>query len=482
MLDLATAGFKLTDAKLLASAGACTTCPKRAGNQPEVFEGIGANVCTDPDCFAEKRSAFRAAMVVEAQKKGIPVHEGDAGAKLIQSTWYNGSEFVTLGMHITEFARNAPSTANAGHAAKYLAEDSTPPVATYAQNAKGEMVALYKRDAVQAALEAVGACETVEAHAERMRQVEAEPGKVTPAEERAEAQRREQEALEKKASDVTAFRVALYTKLRRQAAANGFSLQSLREFTKVALREFSLPNELESIYTFDRRSDDAIAAHIDQAGLPEVQLLLVDALLGSALCVASWEIKNGNADEDDFSTILDIAHHEGIDPNQVREELFPTPIDATEMQYDDLVKFIQAYPGRLAELTDIVLTHPRGELVGLLEKAANSLGYVYIDRAFHVQPPDVATQAADDAGDEVAAWAAEEAQAAANAPPKKAKAAAKATPAKAAAKPAEPAPAKKPAKPSKSAATPKPADAWPFPKSSTGKREAAAPAVEEAAP
>jgi ParB/RepB/Spo0J family partition protein len=483
-LDLAKAIFVLTDAKLLASAGACTKCPKRAGNQPEVFQGVSANVCTDPDCFAEKQAAHHAAVLVQANKKGIPVLEGSEALGKMPSTWERESEFVTDGHSIWAFARNAPSTKNEGAAKTYVSADAMPAVASYIKGSDGAVTALYRRAEMQAALEAVGACETVEAHAERMSQIAAEPGKLSPTQAQNEARQKKQEAFEKKASEVTAFRVALYTRLRRQAAANGFSLQSLREFTKVALREFSLPSALESIYTFDRRSDDAIAAHIDQAGLPEVQLLLVDALLGSALSVSSWEIERGDADEDDFSTILDIAHHEGIDPNQVREELFPTPIDATGMQYDDLVKFIRAYPGRLAELTEIVLTHPRGELVGLLEKAANSLGYVYIDCAFQVQPPDVATQAADDAGDEVAEWAAEEAQAAAKASPKKAKPAAKATPAKEAAKPAEPEPEMKPAKPSKSAtkaaAASKRADAWPFPKSSTGKREAAAPAVDEA--
>lgn len=50
MLNLAKAGFPISDAKLVSAAGSCKPCPKRTGNQPEVFAGIDADVCTDPDC------------------------------------------------------------------------------------------------------------------------------------------------------------------------------------------------------------------------------------------------------------------------------------------------------------------------------------------------------------------------------------------------------------------------------------------------
>jgi ParB/RepB/Spo0J family partition protein len=479
-LDLNKAIFALTDAKLLGSAGACTKCPKRAGNQPEIFQGVSADVCTDPDCFAEKQAAQHAATLVQANQKGIPILEGDEGAVALSSRWSHTADLVTPDMGLWYFKRNAPTTKNQGSVTEYLKGDQLPPVATFVKKNDGTVTPMYQRDAVQAALEAVGACETVEGHAARMRQLAENPGQ-QPKDSRQlrqEAADRERKAAEKQAEDETNYRVNLYKRLRHHARATGLSLQSLREYTKAVVLESGLNDSLHDLYDFDADNEEAICAYIEQASVYDIQLLLIDALMGSNLEVGYWKVRQGRIDDDGFVTVLAMARNEGIDPDQVREELFPTPIDATNMQYDDLVKFIRAYPGRLDELTKIVLPHPRGELVGLLEKAANSLGYVYIDRAFQVQQPEeiipeapapgVATPAADDAGDEVAEWAAEEAQAAAKAPPKKAKSAAKATPA--AAKPAEPAPEKKPAKPSKSAtkaaAAPKPADAWPFPKSS----------------
>lgn len=378
MLKLSTAVFSITDAKLLAAAGTCTKCPKRTGNQPEIFEGIDANVCTDPDCFAEKRAAHSAALLVQANKQGIPVLEGDEASQTMSRRWNQDSDLVTADMGLWYFRRNAPETKNSGDVKDYLKDDAFPAVATYAKRDDGTLTPLYKRTEIQTALEAVGACETVEAHAARMATAQSNASSST----KTEAERKEREELEKKAEEVKRFRVALYMKLRTRAGTNGFSLQSLREITKVALDEFNLPDELHEAYSFDPNDTRAVTAYIDQAGLPEIQLLLVDALLGNAFDVSYWDIKHGNVDEDDFSTILNIAHHEGIDVNQVREELFPTPIDVTNMQYDHLFDFIKAHPGRINELNDAINASPRGELSALLSVAASNLGYFFEDGRF----------------------------------------------------------------------------------------------------
>jgi ParB/RepB/Spo0J family partition protein len=76
MLDLATAIFPLDSAKLLAAAGSCVKCPKRTGNEPMLYPDLSADVCTDPDCFSEKRAAQHAATLVTANKKGIRVYDG----------------------------------------------------------------------------------------------------------------------------------------------------------------------------------------------------------------------------------------------------------------------------------------------------------------------------------------------------------------------------------------------------------------------
>jgi ParB family chromosome partitioning protein len=56
-LDLAP--FSLKDEKLVAAAGACQSCPKRSGNQPQLFtEAEPKDVCTDLRCYQQKVAAY----------------------------------------------------------------------------------------------------------------------------------------------------------------------------------------------------------------------------------------------------------------------------------------------------------------------------------------------------------------------------------------------------------------------------------------
>lgn len=74
-LKLAGAPFPREDLELVAGAGACSTCPKRTGNQPaDLFGDIkSADVCTDPPCYRSKRDAFQKRELERARDKGDKV-------------------------------------------------------------------------------------------------------------------------------------------------------------------------------------------------------------------------------------------------------------------------------------------------------------------------------------------------------------------------------------------------------------------------
>ncbi len=55
--SLVNCGFDPLDALLLPSAGACSTCPKRAGLEPNLFSDLSEDTCTDGACFGLKRTA-----------------------------------------------------------------------------------------------------------------------------------------------------------------------------------------------------------------------------------------------------------------------------------------------------------------------------------------------------------------------------------------------------------------------------------------
>ncbi len=378
MLDLEQANFSLTDARLLASAGACSKCPKRTGNQAEVFEGISANVCTDPDCFGEKKAAQHAITIVAANKKGIPVLEGQEASKLIQSQYGTDvSEMVSAGCPLAYLKRNAPATKNGGAVSNHLPAEALPPVAAYAKKDDGTVIAFYKRDAVQAALEEHGICETVDAHAARMANVATKVDEAKPAgPSAAEVARLE---IEQRAEAETSYRVKLYKMLRQRAATNGLSLQSLREFTKLAVQSFALPDDiLTDTYDFDTSSDESLRAHIDLAELPEIQLILVDLLVGEHLSVGYWDMKNshGNLDADGFASVVAMAKAEGIDHAQVKRTMQLEALTIPELDAMNLTDFLRAFPDRIREVKDFIFAE-RPLLVTPLELAAKDLGYSY---------------------------------------------------------------------------------------------------------
>lgn len=81
LLKLADAPFKLDDDGLVPAAGACTTCPKRTGNQRELFDDVlhdkrdpgAADLCTDASCWKKKVDVVWKRQKEDAQKQGIKV-------------------------------------------------------------------------------------------------------------------------------------------------------------------------------------------------------------------------------------------------------------------------------------------------------------------------------------------------------------------------------------------------------------------------
>lgn len=82
MLKLSQAQFPRDDASLVPAAGACGACPKRTGNNPDLFGDVkGADVCTDPACFKSKNAAFNKLQVAKAKETGQPIITGAAARK-----------------------------------------------------------------------------------------------------------------------------------------------------------------------------------------------------------------------------------------------------------------------------------------------------------------------------------------------------------------------------------------------------------------
>jgi len=101
MRQLKDAPFDPADVALVPKAGACATCPKRTGNQPDLFSDCSADVCTDTKCFQAKADAAWLIRKEEARKAGYKTVEGTQGdkvryssgmVKLSASCWEDGKQ------------------------------------------------------------------------------------------------------------------------------------------------------------------------------------------------------------------------------------------------------------------------------------------------------------------------------------------------------------------------------------------------------
>lgn len=83
MLALKDAPFDPKDATLVPQAGSCTDCPKRTGNQPELFPDVtSTDVCSDPRCFQAKKAAHVTIVTAKAEATGQKVISGKAAQEL----------------------------------------------------------------------------------------------------------------------------------------------------------------------------------------------------------------------------------------------------------------------------------------------------------------------------------------------------------------------------------------------------------------
>lgn len=104
MLQLKNAPFDTADLTIVPAAGACAACPKRTGNQLELYSDVkSTDTCTDPKCFAAKRDAAWKRRTAEAKSSGQRVLS-DEEARKADSGY--GSNFTKLDQRCHEDPKN----------------------------------------------------------------------------------------------------------------------------------------------------------------------------------------------------------------------------------------------------------------------------------------------------------------------------------------------------------------------------------------
>lgn len=100
--DLGKAAFDISDPTLVMGAGACIGCPKRTGEEQDLFgeaDRATRSSCTDEACFASKKVAHIQRIHVQAKADGMEVIDGEDALKLLPSSF---SSFVSGYTRLTD--------------------------------------------------------------------------------------------------------------------------------------------------------------------------------------------------------------------------------------------------------------------------------------------------------------------------------------------------------------------------------------------
>jgi ParB/RepB/Spo0J family partition protein len=153
MLKLAGAPFDRSDAKLVPKAGACSVCPKRSGNQTELFDDVKSpDICTDPTCYRSKLDAHWKIAVAAAKVSGQKVLGEKEAKKLFPYSTDElgyGTAYVDLGGHIRH-----PTTRKEVAVKKLVTKDTAITLARAPKS--GRILQLVSRSTVESALKRGG--------------------------------------------------------------------------------------------------------------------------------------------------------------------------------------------------------------------------------------------------------------------------------------------------------------------------------------
>lgn len=298
-LDLDKAMFDIEDEMLVPDAGHCIRCPKRSGNAPEYADVVedrsasnyttysraksGPNVCTDPDCFDEKKKAHLKRKAAELAAKGKVVVDGAKARQAIDATGQVKGAYIAL----KDVKAELKSVAG-----------EKPQVITIQDPRTGKTVEAIKRDDLKSAGVKVKEAPKRPDYAEQQRKHEEERRKL---EEKAKAER--------------TFRRALLDRVRAAAATTERTALDLQLVAYAALAGVGYYDQdvIADLYKAGNRA--ALEQRIARMDLATLSLFVLDCALVHSVGVRSHTIT------DKPEPLYTAAKQFGINVDQLRAEL-----------------------------------------------------------------------------------------------------------------------------------------------------------------
>lgn len=163
LTDLAQAPFALDDSDLLHRAGSCTSCPKRTGANPDLWDKTNADICTDVACFANKKDAHYERMQKQAAERGQTVISGREAREIMPTDNASPSGYMLL---------DKPTKGTSAPLRQVLGQDVAAAKVVLIETPSGGFVEAVSTRAAGAALEAKG-----KAKADKAKASDKEPSK-----------------------------------------------------------------------------------------------------------------------------------------------------------------------------------------------------------------------------------------------------------------------------------------------------------------
>ena len=138
-LRLDRARFATTSAGLLPGAGACSTCHKRTGHDPDLFaQAKSADLCLEPSCYQQKEAAHTAALLAAAHAAGQTVIDGREAKALMP----NGRGKVEGYLRLDDVADSPSDKPLRALLGKVLETSSEKPTLLANPHKDGELIAM----------------------------------------------------------------------------------------------------------------------------------------------------------------------------------------------------------------------------------------------------------------------------------------------------------------------------------------------------
>jgi ParB/RepB/Spo0J family partition protein len=151
MLRLKDAPFPTNDADLVAASGSCSACPKRSGNQRELFSDIKAqDMCTDTACYEKKMIAFSDRVIKLHEAEGHTVISGAEAKKL------KPHEYSQIGGGYVDVTANCWDDAKHRTYDKIMGKDAPPPVIVVDPHHPGKIYTVAKESDIKPILKDKG--------------------------------------------------------------------------------------------------------------------------------------------------------------------------------------------------------------------------------------------------------------------------------------------------------------------------------------